>query len=263
MHPFLVDLGFFALPTYGVFLALGLVAGLWTARSRAKRAGLPPDKVVDLGVWVVFAGLLGGKLLLVVAEPGYLTSLQGWVSLLRAGGVFYGGLLGALAAAALLVRRWRLPFWPLADTVAPSIALGHAFGRLGCFFAGCCYGASCSAPWAVVFSHPKAAEISGTPLGIPLHPTQLYEAGFNLLNYLFLAWLFRRQVPRRLVGQVLGFYLANYGVARFVIEFFRGDADRGFLFGGLLSTSQGIAAVLVPVGVFLILRGTRRARPAP
>ncbi|GBC78970.1 Prolipoprotein diacylglyceryl transferase [bacterium HR09] len=260
MHPILVDFGFLELPTYGVLLAVGLFLGLWTAKRRAARAGLPAEKVVDFGVWVVLGGLLGGKVLLVVTDPSYLTSFAGIVALLRAGGVFYGGLLGALVVAALLVRRWRLPFWLLADSLAPSVALGHFFGRLGCFFAGCCYGASCSAPWAVVFSDPKAAEVSGTPLGVPLHPTQLYEAAFNLANYLFLAWLFRRSVERRLGGQVLGFYLVNYGVARFVIEFFRGDADRGFVLGGLLSTSQAIALVMAPLGVFLIVRGFRQAR---
>lgn len=260
MHPILIDLGFIELPTYGVLLAVGLVLGLWTAKLRAQKAGLPPEKVVDFGVWVVLGGLLGGKVLLVVTDPSYLASFQGLLSLLRAGGVFYGGLLGALLSAVVLVRRWRLPFWPLADSLAPSVALGHFFGRLGCFFAGCCYGASCHAPWAVVFSDPKAAAISGTPLGVPLHPTQLYEAAFNLANYAFLAWLFRKSVPGRLGGQVLGFYLVNYGVARFVIEFFRGDADRGFVLGGLLSTSQAIALLMVPVGVFLTIRGFRRAR---
>lgn len=260
MHPILVDLGFIQLPTYGVLLAVGLVLGLWSARRRAIHAPLPPEKVVDFGVWVVLGGLLGGKLLLLVTEPSYLSSPQGLLSLLRAGGVFYGGLIGALVTAALLVRRWQLPFWPLADTLAPSVALGHVFGRLGCFFAGCCYGASCEAPWAVVFTDPKAAEISGTPLGVPLHPTQLYEAAFNLANYLFLAWLFRKTVARGLRGQVLGFYLANYGVARFAIEFFRGDPDRGFVLGGLFSTSQAIALVMVPLGVFLIVRGLRTRR---
>jgi len=257
MHPILIDLGFFVLPTYGVLLALGLVVALWTAGRRAASVGLPREKVVDLGVWVVLWGLLGGKLLLVITDPSYLQSPQGLASLLRAGGVFYGGLLAALVAAIFLFRRWQLPFFPVADVVAPSIALGHAFGRLGCFAAGCCFGAACQAPWAVVFTDPKAAEISGTPLHVPLHPTQLYEALFNFVNYLFLAWLFRRLRPK-LSGQVLGAYLLSYGLARFVIEFYRGDADRGFLFGGLLSTSQAIALLLVPLGAALVMRAFRR-----
>lgn len=257
MHPILINFGFFALPTYGVLLALGLVLALWSAKLRASRAGLPGEKVVDLGVWIVLWGLVGGKVLLVITNPSYLKSSEGLVNLLRAGGVFYGGLLGALLAAVVLFRRYLLPFFPVADTLAPSISLGHAFGRLGCFTAGCCYGSACATPWGVVFTNPKAAEISGTPLGVPLHPTQLYEAFFNFANYLFLAWWFRRWQGKGFHGQVFGAYLALYGVARFIIEFFRGDADRGFVLGGLLSTSQVIAAVLVPVGITFLLRAYR------
>jgi phosphatidylglycerol:prolipoprotein diacylglycerol transferase len=257
MHPILVDFGFFAVPTYGFLLAVGLLLGLWTAERRAASVGLPKEKVSKLALWVVLWGLLGGKVLLVLTDPSYLRSLDGLLGLLRAGGVFYGGLVGALVAAVVLLRRLQLPFYPVADAMAPSIALGHFFGRLGCFAAGCCYGASCQKPWAVVFRDPQAAAISGTPLGVPLHPTQLYEAAFNLANYLFLAWFFRRQQDR-LGGQVLGAYLVNYGVARFFIEFFRGDADRGFVLGGLLSTSQAIALGMIPLGVWLLLRGLGR-----
>ena len=256
MHPILVDLGFFAIPTYGFLLAVGLLLGLWTAERRAASVGLPQEKVAKLALWVVLWGLVGGKLLLVLTDPSYLRSLDGLLGLLRAGGVFYGGLLGALVAAVVLLRRLRLSFFPVADALAPSVALGHFFGRLGCFAAGCCYGASCQRPWAVVFRDPRASAISGTPLGVPLHPTQLYEATFNLANYLFLAWFFRRQ-GARLHGQVLGAYLVNYGVARFVIEFFRGDPDRGFVLGGFLSTSQAIALAMVPLGLWLLVRGFR------
>lgn len=250
MCPSIVDFGFFRIPTYGVLLVVGIIVGLWTARLRARKAGLlDPDRVVDFGIWVALWGLVGSKLLLVVTEPGYLTSVEGWKGLLRAGGVFYGGLIGALVAAVILVRRYRLPLWPLVDTLAPSVALGHFFGRLGCFGAGCCYGSQCELPWAVTFSHPLAEDISGTPLGIHLHPTQLYEAVFNLCNYFFLAWLFSRR-PRH--GSVLASYLVTYGIGRFVIEYFRGDPDRGFLLGGMLSTSQGIAIGMVLVGAGIL-----------
>lgn len=251
MFPSIVDLGFLRLPTYGVLLVTGIIVGLWTARLRARKAGvLDPERVVDFGIWVALWGLVGSKVLLVLTEPSYLTSLAGWKGLVRAGGVFYGGLIGALVAAVILVRRYRLPLGPLVDTLAPSVALGHFFGRLGCFAAGCCYGAHCELPWAVTFSHPLAAEVSGTPLGVPLHPTQLYEAAFNLCNYLFLAWLFGRR-PR--AGSVLAAYLVTYGVGRFVIEFFRGDPDRGFVLGGVLSTSQAIAVGMVLVGLAILV----------
>ncbi len=257
MHPVLIDLGFFQIPTYGVLLYSGIVLGIWLASRRAKLVGLPGDKIMDLGAWVVLWGLAGSKILLVVTDTSYLTSLTGLWGLIRSGGVFYGGLIGALAAAFILLRRYKLPFLGVADVLAPSVALGHAFGRVGCFSAGCCYGRECSASWGVVFSHPLAAELSGTPLGVPLIPTQLYEATFNFLNYLFLAWLFRRRLRP---GSVLGAYLIAYGVARFVIEFFRGDADRGFVLGGALSTSQAIAGIMVPLGIAILIWVHRRGR---
>jgi phosphatidylglycerol:prolipoprotein diacylglycerol transferase len=253
--PVLIDLGFFKLPTYGVLLAIGLGLALWTARRRAFSVELPGDRVFDLGLWVIIWGLVGSKLLLVVTEPSYLTSREGLLGLLRAGGVFYGGLIGAIAAAAVLFRRYHLPFFPVVDVLSPSVALGHAIGRLGCFAAGCCYGASCSLPWAVTFTNPLAHEISGTPLGVPLHPSQLYEAIFNFANFAFLAWLFRRR-PRH--GTVFATYLVSYGTARFLLEFLRGDADRGFVLSGLLSTSQAIAAGMVALGLALLLVLRRR-----
>lgn len=247
MFPSIVDLGFFRIPTYGVMLVTGIVVGLWTAHLRARKAGqLDPERVVDFGIWIALWGLLGSKLLLVLTEPSYMLSLDGLKGLLRAGGVFYGGLIAALAAAVVLVRRYRLPLGPLVDTLAPSVALAHFFGRLGCFAAGCCYGAACERPWAVTFTNPLAAEVSGTPLGQSLHPTQLYEAVFNLANFAFLTWLFGRR-PRP--GRVLASYLTVYGVGRFVIELWRGDADRGFVLGGLLSTSQAIAIGMVAMGL--------------
>lgn len=257
MHPLLIELGPLQLPTYGVLLLIGIGLGLFTARRRAARVGLDGNHLVDVGLWIVLGGLAGAKLLLVITDPSYLASLRGVWALARAGGVFYGGLLGAVAAAVILLRRYRLPFFAVADVLAPSIALGHFFGRLGCFSAGCCYGASCEKPWAVVFSDPHAAEISGTPLGVPLHPVQLYEAAFNLGNYALLGWLFRRRPPGA-EGMVLGVYLLAYGAARLGLEFFRGDADRGFLFGGALSTSQAIAALAVPAGVVLTIWAWRR-----
>ncbi len=257
MHPILVDFGFFELPTYGFLLVVGIGLALLLAARRADSVGLPGATVADVALWIVLWGLAGAKVLLLLTQPSMLTSLAGWWGLLRAGGVFYGGFIGAALAAVVLFRRHRLPFLAVADVLAPSLALGHVFGRLGCFAAGCCYGATCHAPWAVVFTDPAAATISGTPLGVPLHPTQLYEASFNLANYVFLAWLFHRRPP---AGTVLGTYLLSYGLARFVIEFFRGDPDRGFLFGGAVSTSQAIAAVAVPAGIALVVWATRRRR---
>jgi phosphatidylglycerol---prolipoprotein diacylglyceryl transferase len=255
MLPRLIDIGFISIPTYGVLLVTGIALGIYTAGKRAARVGLPGEKVADLGFWVVLWGLVGAKVLLLVTEPSYLTSLANAWWLLRSGGVFYGGFIGAVAAAVVLLRRYKIPFLLTADVLAPSLALGHFFGRLGCFAAGCCYGAACHEPWGVVFTNPLAESVSGTPLGVPLHPTQLYEAALNLANYAFLAWLFRR---RKRTGTVIAAYLVVYGVGRFVIEYFRGDADRGFVLGGLLSTSQAIAIGMVVIGAVLLLYPRRQ-----
>jgi phosphatidylglycerol---prolipoprotein diacylglyceryl transferase len=255
VFPTLVDLGFLRVPMYGVLLVTGVALGLWTAYRRARLTGLPGERVVDFGLWVVLWGLLGAKAMLVITEPAYLGSPQALLALFRAGGVFYGGLIAAVVTAVVLLRRYGLRFAPTTDVLAPSVALAHVFGRLGCFAAGCCYGAACDKPWGVIFSHPLAAEISGTPLGVPLHPTQLYEAAFNLANYAFLAWLFRR---RPAAGSVLGAYLVTYGTGRFLLEFLRGDPDRGFILGGSLSTSQGIAAVMVPLGIGILVWAWRK-----
>lgn len=255
MFPVLIDLGFFQIPTYGVLLVSGLVVGLVLARLRARQLDLDGDRVFDLALWVALWGLAGSKTLLVITEPAYVTSLAGLYALLRAGGVFYGGFIGALAAAIVLFRRYHLPLMSTLDILAPSVAIGHFFGRLGCFAAGCCYGQHCDEPWGVTFSHPKALELSGTPLGVSLHPTQLYEAAFNLANYLFLASLFRRR-PR--TGVVIGSYLVVYGIGRSIIEHWRGDPDRGFLFGGAVSTSQAIAALLVPLGIGVLIWAWKR-----
>jgi len=254
MLPRLIDFGFLALPTYGVLLVTGIALGIWLAGRRATAAGLPGEKVADLAFWVVLWGLVGAKVLLLVTSPSYLTSLTNLWWLLRSGGVFYGGFIGAALAAFVLLRRYRIPFRRAADALAPSLALGHAFGRLGCFAAGCCYGALCDRPWAVTFTHPLAQAISGTPLGVPLHPTQLYEAVLNFANYGLLAWLYKR---RPAPGVVLSAYLIVYGVGRFVIELFRGDADRGFVLGGMLSTSQAIAIGMVVVGAVLLFMAPR------
>jgi phosphatidylglycerol:prolipoprotein diacylglycerol transferase len=171
------------------------------------------------------------------------------LSLVRAAGVFYGGLLAAFAVAVILIRRYRLPLWTTTDVFAPGIALGHVVGRLGCLLAGCCYGRATDLPWGITFTDPAAAANVGTPLGIPLHPTQLYEAGAELLILMFLLATERRGRP--FPGRTFWSYLLLYAISRFIIEFFRGD-DRGMVFG--LSTSQAVSLVVAPVAGAMLLK---------
>jgi phosphatidylglycerol:prolipoprotein diacylglycerol transferase len=192
--------------------------------------------------------------------PDYVTTpsnVFSW-SVLSSAGDFYGGFIGALIASAIFFwRDSRLPFWRTADVCGPAIALGQAIGRVGCFMAGDDYGRPTHVAWAVTFTDPDAGRISGAPLGVPLHPVQLYESIVCAVLFVVLLRLRRR---KQFDGEVILSYTLLYAVARFIIEFFRGDADRGFVFGGLLSTSQLIAVLLAPLTIALWV-GRRRLTP--
>jgi phosphatidylglycerol:prolipoprotein diacylglycerol transferase len=263
VHPVLFQIGWFSLPTYGFLVALGVLIGMALSARNSKREGVDPELAWNLGILVTLSGIIGAKVLLIVNDWGFYTRNPAQIfslNTLRAGGVFSGGLLAALVAAVWYIRRHRLPALALCDAFAPGLALGHAIGRLGCFSAGCCYGKETHAAWGVVFTNPLAASISGTTLGRPLHPTQLIEAAVELLNFLLLSWLFRR---KSFDGQVFGTYIAIYGVARYFIEFLRGDPGRGEVFGGIMTGTQLIAILLVIAGGILWLRRQPRFQPAP
>jgi phosphatidylglycerol:prolipoprotein diacylglycerol transferase len=267
MYPELFHIGSFPVNTYGVLLALAFMAALFVASRLGGRDGLPRERVFDLGRWMLLGGLVGSKLLLMVAEPEYGQDWHNLLSIdfLRSGGVWYGGFLGGLLTGVLLIRRYRLPLWKVTDAFAPGVALGQAIGREGCFAAGCCWGRPTGVPWGVEFGE-LAHRITGVPVGVHLHPTQLYESFAALLLFLFLYRLHRR---KRFDGQVVGAYAVLYGLTRFAIEFFRDD-PRGDILGLTtlthLSTSQLISLVVVAGGlVFLLLRRRRApgATPAP
>jgi phosphatidylglycerol---prolipoprotein diacylglyceryl transferase len=266
MHPRLLTLpafellgrtlGPFTLHTYGVLLAIAFLVGLWVVSRQAKRAGLDAGRITDMAVWVLIAGLVGAKILLVLVDWRYYgRNPRELLSIFQSGGVFYGGLIAGVAVAWWYVRRYRLPGWRTADVLAPGVIIGQAIGRLGCFSAGCCWGKPTSVPWAVTFRDVYAARAVGTPLDTPLHPTQLYESAACFLIFFFLLWLAPR---KRFHGQVVLAYVASYSIVRFAIEFVRGDPDRGTWFHGLLSTSQLIALLLV-LGVVLVLPRLRRS----
>ncbi len=257
MHPELIRIGSFALPSYGFMMAVAFLAALWLLRRRAPSFGIEPETASDIGVWLLLSGLLGSKLLLVIVEwPSYVRSWREFASLVRAGGVFYGGLIGAVLATVVLLRRRRISFWTFADAAAPTVALGQAFGRVGCFLAGCCWGRECALPWAVTFTSPVAHENVGVPLGVPLHPTELYEA----LGTLVLCVLLVRFERRAFSGETFARYVVGYALLRGTIEFFRGD-PRGEIFG-VMSTSQFIALCGVFAGL-AIFALRRRTPPVP
>src|SRR6476661_3761336 len=211
--------------TYGVLLAAAYLLGLKFAMVRAKARGLDAVRVLDLGIYIIISALIGAKLLLLITDfRTFRANPAELLTLARSGGVFYGGLILAVIVALWYIRRAGLPLWTTCDMFAPGIALGHVVGRFGCFFAGCCYGKPTSVPWAITFSDPFAAANVGTPLGVHLHPTQLYEAGAELVILIVLLMTERKGRP--FPGRTFWLYMLLYGISRFIIEFYRGD-ERG------------------------------------
>src|SRR5688500_13911680 len=259
MHPILFELGDWPVYTYGVLLAAAYLLGLHLAVWRAKRRGVDPSRVMDLGIWIIIAALVGAKLLLIIVDwDHYRSNPRDIFSLVRSAGVFYGGLVAATITGILLIRRYRLPLWTTADLYAPGAALGHVIGRMGCFFAGCCWGKPTDVAWAITFTNPAAAANVGTPLNIPLHPTQLYEAGAELLILALLLATERRGRP--FAGRTFWAYIFMYAVSRFIIEMYRGD-PRGEVLG--FSTSQFISLVLGPLSVIMLVWLSQTPPQAP
>ncbi|HET6973610.1 MAG TPA: prolipoprotein diacylglyceryl transferase [Pyrinomonadaceae bacterium] len=260
MYPELFRIGNFPINTYGVFLALAFLCAILIAVRLARRDGLPAEKIYDLRLWMLLAGLVGSKVLMLFTEPDYRDNPALLLSLdfLRSGGVFYGGLLGAVLAGYFLMKRYKLPWWKTADACAPGIAVANFFGRQGCFAAGCCWGKPTGLPWGVKFTE-LGHQITGVPTDVHLHPTQLYESFAMLLVFFFLLWLHKR---KRFDGQVILAYALLYSAIRFAIEFVRDD-PRGDVFGLTsltgLSTSQLISLVIGIWALILLIRRRRRA----
>jgi phosphatidylglycerol:prolipoprotein diacylglycerol transferase len=257
VHPIAFELGNFPVHWYGVMMALAFLAGLWTASRRGVRDGLAAEQVYDAGIWLLFGTIIGARALHVATYWNTLMEhplfpQAPWTEIFmvqRGGLVFYGGLIGASLACVIYARRKKIPLWKLADVLAPSIALGYVFGRIGCFLNGCCYGRVCNLPWKVQFpygSEPWNGQFAQNLIGrndpaLPVHPTQLYESFLSLALYFGLAWLYRR---KKFDGQVFAVYLMCYAVTRSIVELFRGDYTAEHLHGGLTP------AHLISIGIF-------------
>jgi phosphatidylglycerol:prolipoprotein diacylglycerol transferase len=258
MHPVLLKIGPIAIYTYGLFVALGVVAWMFISKKEAVRLGQDEGPITDLCFLIVVSSMLGARLFYVAVNPEmFLENPLEIFKIWNGGLVFYGGFIAAVVVAMLYLKKRRMPIWQTADVLAPGLAAGHALGRVGCFFAGCCYGKTCDLPWSVTFSD----SLSLAPLGIPLHPTQLYEVANNLVLFVVL-WLFRRR--KTFDGQVFWIYLLMYGFTRAVLEIFRGD-PRGLFFNGNLSVSQiiGIALAVLAIGMLRVKPGSRPTANRP
>jgi phosphatidylglycerol:prolipoprotein diacylglycerol transferase len=262
VFPRLLHIGNFSLPSYGLLVASGVLIGLWISVRNSERQGINPEHAWNLGILVVLCGIIGAKILYIVNDWDYYAAHPNEIlsiGTLQAGGVFSGGLIGALAAAAWYIRRHKMPAFGTCDCFAPGLALGHAIGRVGCFAAGCCYGKPTTHFWGVTFKNPLAHAWVGTPLGIPLEPTQLFESVVELANFFILTWILQR---KKFEGQVFGAYLFLYGVARYFLEFLRDDPGRGSVFGGIMTGTQLISICLVILGALIWwLRPAPRALP--
>jgi phosphatidylglycerol---prolipoprotein diacylglyceryl transferase len=261
LFPKLFEYSWLVIHTYGFLLAVAFICGLSVSARAARREGIDPAKVYDLGLYIAISALIGSKALLFITEFGfYLENPKEIFSLatLRSGGVYYGGFILAVAVGITLSHRQNLPVWKMADLFAPGIALGQSIGRLGCLAAGCCYGRPTTVPWGLIFTDPYSHETVGVPLMVRLHPTQIYEAVVSLIIFAVL-WRWLRQ--KRFDGQIFILYLVLYSGTRFLIEYFRGDPERGFVFGGMLSTSQFISLLLMGVAAVLFFRLKPPAHP--
>jgi phosphatidylglycerol---prolipoprotein diacylglyceryl transferase len=253
MYPILFEIGNFTVYSYGMMIAVGAVAGVsYMAIQGKKEVGLTFDKANSLFLYIFFAALIGGKVFLFfedpktyLADPGKLFKGTGFV--------FYGSFLFAIPTMLWFFRKHKLNTYKMLDVMAITTCLVHMFGRIGCFLAGCCYGEPTESIFGVVYTHPACY---ANPKGQPLHPTQLYEAGYILLVMIFLLYVRDR---RRFYGQLFLLYLALYAIGRVFIEFFRGDEERGYIFG-VISHSQFIAALIL-TSVFIIYRRWVRQNP--
>lgn len=255
MHPFF-ELGPLTLPAYGCFILLGTLLAMAYLFFSAPGSGFPREDVIYASLYGVIGVMIGAKLLYVMTMIPVLA--QQWelfaqdpkllLNLFRGGFVFYGGLIGGIYGVVRYCRRYRLPFLPMLDRMIVAVPLVHGFGRIGCFFAGCCYGVPYEGFGAVVYP-----ENTFGLAGVSLFPLQLLEAAGLFLFFFVLLWLSRK--PRK-IGMITGIYLCGYAVFRFLLEFFRYDDLRGVWFG--LSTSQYLGILLFVAGLFFLLTAKKR-----
>ena len=250
MFPRLFQIGSFSLPTYGALVAVAFLTALWLTARFAKERGVNSEKVVNLGVYCALTGMLGAKIMMIALDPEYRVHPADIFTreTLQSAGIFYGGFIAALAFAYFYMRRQKLDVLSTADLFAPGLAIGHGIGRLGCFSAGCCWGLPTSLPWAVTFTDKN--NTTGVPLGVPLHPTQLYEALAEGIICLVLVWLLKRKHQD---GSVIGLYFLLYGLVRFAVEFLRVH-DGSNPLGGPFVLEQWISLVVAVVGAYLLSR---------
>lgn len=271
MYPILVDLGrhdlpllgerHLFLPTYGFLFAIAVVIAWWWYMRRARTLGVSEERLFNQTFYTLLGGIVGAKVLLILIDwRYYLERPVAILGTLRSAGVLIGGVIVGALVFTFYARRHSMPLFRLGDAIAAPLALAQSIGRLGCFSAGCCWGvpAHADSALAVTFTNPEAAQQTGVPLNVPLVPTQLIQMVNDLVLALLLTWLWRRR-PRA-DGTVFWVYVVLYSIGRGIIEFWRGDRDRGLYFGDSISTSQLFALGGIVFGLFMLWRGYRALR---
>lgn len=228
---------------YGLMIAIGAISAYLSVEYRAKKKGLKYELIFSLFIWCLVGGILGAKLLYIITQLKSFIEDPGLWLKFSDGFVVYGGIIGGIFAGFLFCKRHKLNFLQYFDLVMPSIALAQGFGRVGCIFAGCCYGVETNSAFSLVFKSSNYA-----PNHIHLVPTQPLSSALNFLNFFALLLISKRI---KADGQVAGFYLIFYSVGRFILEFYRGDLERGTV--GVLSTSQFISIFLFIAGLAIVI----------
>ncbi len=246
MYPIIYKIGFLTIYTYGLFVAIGILTAILIGKYEAERTGMNPEEIMDLAFYIIISGILGARLFYVATNFNLFRSdLLEIFRIWHGGLVYYGGFISSLIVAFIYAKIKKMPVWNTADIVALVIPAGHFFGRIGCFFAGCCYGKECDLPWAVIFSHKDTLARQD----ILLHPTQLYAALANLIVFIFLFY-FRKH--KQYDGQVFWVYMLVYGIIRSIIEIFRGD-ERGATILDIFSISQTIGLSAAAVSFIVLI----------
>jgi phosphatidylglycerol:prolipoprotein diacylglycerol transferase len=254
VYPILLHLGSFPIHSYGVMMALAFVFGLWTATLRARREKISGETIADVTLWIMIGVIVGARVVYVTTywQDEFAGQPLSEIFMIQHGGlVFYGGLIGAMVAGTVYLGWKKLPLWKVADVLAPSIALGSVFGRIGCLLNGCCYGRACDLPWAIAFPADNPLH----PPTYPVHPTEVYDALLNFGLYVLLAWLFRR---KKFDGQIFATYLICYALTRSFVEYFRGDYNAAHHHFGL-TPGQLVSVPIFFTGLALAAILSRRA----
>jgi len=253
MHPILIDTPYFSIKAYGLFVAIGFLAGLGYCLRTARQEGYNQQHILDLGFYIILAAIVGSRIFYVLTNlDHYRYNLLDVFKVWQGGLTFIGGFLLSLVVGIVYIKKFNLPVGKTLDLFAPSVALGEFFGRIGCFFAGCCYGRECDLPWAVTFTHPQSL----ARIGVPLHPTQLYTSLAALITFLVLVfWRQRKSFD----GQLALLWIFFYSVFRTIIEFFRGD-PRGYLLMNTFAVSQVLSLSLIIISLIMLVVMKKRSK---